>query len=76
MYIHSCKINAGLLPPAHCEVEIGRKARGRSREREGERKKGKQKEENSKERNSIFVFILTCKLALLINHTVFPLKER
>lgn len=57
MYIHSWKINAGLLPPAHCEVEIGRKARGRSREREGERKKeGKRRKTAKKEIAFLFSF--------------------
>lgn len=57
MYIHSCKINAGLLPPVHCEVEIGRKARGKSREREGERKKeGKRRKTAKKEIAFLFSF--------------------
>lgn len=35
-------MQVGLLPPGHCGVEIGRKAREKSREREGkERRKGK-----------------------------------
>lgn len=56
MYIHSCKINAGLLPPEHCGVEIGRKARGKSREREGERKKERERKEKQQRKKKHFLF--------------------